>query len=308
MPLRHLTAFFVRGRPRWMVWALLVLLLVPTCGFAHGFAGKRFFPATLAVDDPFVTDEAGMLVSNRKTPNGDGTSTDTTDLALDYAKSVTPRFALSVGADYLHLKPDGMPAQNGFANSVIGGKYLVYLSEEGESLVSLGATVEVGGSGTARVGAASGSTVSPTLYFGKGFGGLPDALAYLRPLAVTGTLAPNLSASDLSARTATTGLTLQYNLAYLQAFVRDFNWGAPFDRMVLVTEFPLQTCTAGGCGGQSTGTVNPGVIWVGRYFQLGLEAAIPLNAASGTHTGVMAQLHLFVDDLYPEGLGRPLYR
>src|SRR6476646_5026684 len=27
---------------------------------AHGFAGKRFFPATLATDDPFVADELSL--------------------------------------------------------------------------------------------------------------------------------------------------------------------------------------------------------------------------------------------------------
>lgn len=305
MPLRHLNVLSV---PDCLRWVLLVLLLMPAWGRAHGVAGKRFFPATLAVDDPFVTDEAGALISNRKMPNGDGTSTDTTDLALDYAKSLTPRFALTLGMDYLHLTPDGMAAQNGFTDSTVGGKYLADLSEEGEALVSLGASVEVGGSGTARVGAEPGSTVSPTLYFGKGFGNLPDSLQYLRPLAVTGVVAPNLTASDLSVRTVTTGLTVQYNLNYLQSFVKDFGWGAPFDNMILVAEFPMRTCTAGGCGGGTTGTVNPGVIWIGRYYQLGLEAAIPLNGASGTHVGIMAQLHFFVDDLYPESLGRPLYR
>lgn len=308
MRIRHVIARSAHACLWWLRRAPLMLLLMPACGYAHGFAGKRFFPATLAVDDPFVADEAGMVLGNRTTPNAAGTSTDTTDLALDYTKSVTPRFALSVGADYLHLRPAGMPAQNGFANSVVGGKYLAYLDEDDEALVSLGATVEAGGSGSARVGAEPGSTLSPTLYFGKGFGNLPDTLQYLRPLAVTGTLAPNVSASDLSVRTATTGLTVQYNLNYLQSFVRDFGWGAPFDHMVLVVEFPLQACTAGGCGGQTRGTVNPGVIWIGRYYQLGLEATVPLNGASGTHTGIMAQLHFFVDDLYPESLGRPLYR
>lgn len=282
-------------------------VLMPLHAAAHGFAGKRFFPATLAVDDPFVTDEAGMLYSRRKTPNGDGTSTDTRDLAVDYAKSITPRFALSIGADYLHLKPDGMPAQNGFANSVVGAKYLVYLNEAGESLLSIGADVELGGSGTPRVGADSRSTVSPTLYFGKGFGQLPASLRYLRPFAVTGTLGPNFSASTWAAQSASMGLTIQYNLNYLQSFVKDFGWGAPFNRMLIITEFPLQTCTAPGCSGQTTGTVNPGVIWIGRQFQLGIEAAIPLNRASGTHTGIMAQLHLFIDDIYPQTLGRPIY-
>ncbi len=291
-----------------LLLAVAAVLLMPLHAGAHGFAGKRFFPATLAVDDPFVTDEAGILFSNRKTPNGDGTSTDTSDLAVDYAKSITPRFALSAGADYLHLVPDGAQGRNGFANSVVGGKYLAYLNEEGESLISIGANVELGGTGTARVGADSTSTVSPTLYFGKGFGELPDSLRYLRPFAITGTLAPNFSAASWDATSATTGLTIQYNLNYLQSFVKDFGWGAPFNRMLLIAEFPLQTCTAPGCGGQTTGTVNPGVIWVGKYYQLGLEAAIPFNHASGTHTGILAQLHFFIDDLYPQSLGRPIYR
>jgi hypothetical protein len=286
----------------------LALALGPGHALAHGFAGKRFFPATLAVDDPFVTDEAGVLYSNRKTPNGDGTNTGTGDLAVDYAKSITSRFALSVSGDYLQLKPDGAAARSGFANSAVGAKYLAYVNEEGESLLSVGAAVEIGGSGTPRVGASAGSTVSPTLYFGKGFGGLPDSLKYLRPLAVIGALAPNLSASHWAAQSATTGLTLQYNIAYLQSFVQDFGWGAPLDRMVFVVEFPVQTCTTGACSGQATGTANPGVIWVGRYFQLGFEATLPLNGASGSHAGFMAQLHFFVDDIDPQGLGRPLVR
>jgi hypothetical protein len=42
----------------------------------------------------------------------------------------------------------------------------------------------------------------------------------------------------------------------------------------------------------TTGTVNPGVIWVGGYFQVGLEAVIPINRESGSGVGVLGQLHL----------------
>jgi len=36
---------------------------------AHGFAGKRFFPASLAVEDPFVADELALpTISSRKVP------------------------------------------------------------------------------------------------------------------------------------------------------------------------------------------------------------------------------------------------
>lgn len=55
-----------------------------------------------------------------------------------------------------------------------------------------------------------------------------------------------------------------------------------------------------------TGTLNPGVLWPGKYVQLGLEAVIPLNHASGHGVGVLAQLHFFLDDLFPQSLGRPL--
>ena len=35
-------------------------VLVATPAFAHGYAGKRFFPATITTDDPFVADELSL--------------------------------------------------------------------------------------------------------------------------------------------------------------------------------------------------------------------------------------------------------
>ena len=46
-----------------------MLLTVAGLASAHGLAGKRFFPTTLAVDDPFVSDELSLpLVSHIKEP------------------------------------------------------------------------------------------------------------------------------------------------------------------------------------------------------------------------------------------------
>ena len=56
----------------------------------------------------------------------------------------------------------------------------------------------------------------------------------------------------------------------------------------------------------TTGTVNPGVIWVGSYFQVGAEAQIPVNRASGTGVGFLGQLHLYLDDMFPTTIGQPL--
>lgn len=82
------------------------------------------------------------------------------------------------------------------------------------------------------------------------------------------------------------GFTVQYSLQYLQSFVKDLGLGAPFDRLIPLVELPLETCLNRGCGGRTTGTVNPGLIWFGKYLQLGIEAAIPINDRSGKNVGV----------------------
>ena len=56
----------------------------------------------------------------------------------------------------------------------------------------------------------------------------------------------------------------------------------------------------------TTGTINPGLIWVGSYFQVGVEAIIPVNRDSGTGIGVIGQLHLYLDDIFPRSYGQPL--
>ena len=60
-------------------------------------------------------------------------------------------------------------------------------------------------------------------------------------------------------------------------------------------------------GTVTTGTISPGVIWTGRYYQVGIEAMIPINRESGTSVGVIAQLHLYLDDIFPNTIGRPLF-
>jgi hypothetical protein len=54
--------------------------------------------------------------------------------------------------------------------------------------------------------------------------------------------------------------------------------------------------------------VNPGIIWAGQYVQLAVEASIPVNSANGSHVGWIAQLHFFIDDLFPNTIGRPIFR
>ena len=62
-----------------------------------------------------------------------------------------------------------------------------------------------------------------------------------------------------------------------------------------------------GNSAKTTGTINPGVIYVSNYYQIGLEAIVPINRDSGRSVGAMAQLHIYLDDLMPTTLGKPLF-
>ncbi len=319
-----------------VVFTLLIVLSTPMLSWAHGFAGKRFFPSTLSIDDPFVSDELSLIISHIKEPGGGEESpTLSTVLSGDFTKRITPSLGISVGGDFRHLNPDEGKTKNGFGNLDFGMKYQLFTSAPHEALLSVGLDVELGGTGNRSVGAEAFSTISPGLFFGKGFGDLPEGAKYLKPLAVTGILAPkfptrskNVTTSVHEETNADTGevtqeierkvernpvslswgFTVQYNLQYLQSFVKDVGLGAPFNRMIAVVEFPLETCLNRGCSGQTTGTVNPGLIWFGKYVQLGLEATMPLNARTGKNVGVLGLLHFFIDDLFPQSLGRPIFR
>src|SRR5215831_18786299 len=61
---------------------------------AHGFAGKRFFPATLVIEDPFVADELSLpTISYFKQPaSGDEPATKETGFSADISKRITENF------------------------------------------------------------------------------------------------------------------------------------------------------------------------------------------------------------------------
>jgi len=164
----------------------------------------------------------------------------------------------------------------------------------------------VGGTGAKRVGAESFSTVTPALFFGKGLGDLPENLSGLRPFAVTGSIGVAMPSSSAAPNVLATGFTLQYSIPYLQSAVKDVGLRAPFNRMIPIIEITMEKPIDRG-GGPTTGTVNPGVLWAGRSMQLGLEAIVPMNSRSGSGVGFIAQLHFYLDDLFPQSLGRPIY-
>ena len=291
--------------------------------FAHGFAGKRFFPATLATEDPFVADELSLPTISRQRfgASDESPALRETDFAIDMSKRITDNLGIGFGATYKQLSPSEGNRQSGFDNLEASIKYQFYSSAEREAILSAGIDWDIGGSGTRRVGAESFSTITPSIFFGKGFGDLPEEARYLRPFALTGSLGvgfPTRSSTttvgddgeesvERHPHTLEWGFALEYSVPYLQSFVKDMGIGAPFDRMIPLVEFALSTPLDRG-GGGTTGTINPGILWAGTYAQVSVEAVIPVNDRSGKGVGWIAQLHFFLDDLFPNSLGRPLVR
>ena len=288
---------------------------------AHGLIGKCFLPATLAIDDPFVADELTFpTVSHIKVPaSNDSPATKETDLSVELSKRLSPDLGVSLGGTYRILDQDHAPTLKGFDNLEVGLKYVFFKNAEHETLLSAGVGWDVGGTGSKKVGAASFDTVTPQLFWGKCFGDLPDSLEFVKPFVFTGffgvaiptrsstsiaTVDPDTGMTDLekerNPNVAQWGFTIQYDLLYLQSFVRDIGLKAPFNRMVPLVEFAMQTpLDRVKDAGRTTGTVNPGIIWFGRYVQLGVEAQIPINERSGKNVGILGQVHFYLDDIAP---------
>jgi hypothetical protein len=316
--MKHLSLFF------WLICAVCEFgVTSQVCG--HGFAGARFFPATLVTDDPFVADELSLpTVSTIRTPEDGGTRE--MELSAEISKRITPEFAIEIGDNFTSLNPHEGRAMNGFGNLELGGKYQLLKNGVHEAIVSIGLGVEIGGTGSRSVGADSFSTWSPGIFFGKGFNELPAGLRFLKPLALTGqvgiaiptsasthsvTVDPETGEREIEIERHPDilewGFALEYSVIYLQSQVQDMHLHAPFDRLIPLVELAFESPLNRGPQGPTTGTINPGIIWAGKYFQVGVEAVVPINEHTGNNVGVIAQLHFFVDDLFPHSLGRPLF-
>jgi methionine-rich copper-binding protein CopC len=219
--------------------------------------------------------------------------------------------------------PTGTGA-SGFQNLDTTFKYRFYKDPVHELIMSVGLSIEWGGSGASGVGADKFTTYTPTFFFGKGFGDLPDTVWWARPIALTGTVGYSIPGSAQTATfdpdTGNTdielhpqflkwGLSLQYSMPYLKSAVYDFALPDFVNRLIPIVEAQFQTPAANFAGLElkTTGTINPGVIYVSNYYQIGLEAIIPINRDSGHNVGALAQLHVYLDDLFPTTIGKPIF-
>jgi hypothetical protein len=268
----------------------LAFIVLPRFAHCHGYAGDRYFPPTIEVDDPFAADEF-HLVGGRRPRSDEPASQRSSVYQLGGGIEIGDGFGVSLDAVYRSANENLGDGRNGFDNLGFAFKRELVIDAKHEYAITAALGVELGGTGTN--GTKSGSTYTPTLFYAKGFGDLPDSLRFLRPLAVTGALGREFTTDSQRPEMLNWGFTIQYSLLYLQSLVTNLELREPFNRLVAVIEFPVRTCLNRGCSGETTGTINPGVVWVGNGFNLAIEAVKPLNAQSGHGTGIMFQFQKF---------------
>ncbi|WP_036259849.1 hypothetical protein [Methylocapsa aurea] len=300
---------------------------------SHVFVGSRFFPATLTIDDPGVNDELALptfaYLANPDIILDDGTHQGSRqyNYSFEYSKRITPDFGISIEDSYTRLTPLG----SGWQNLETSLKYQLFINAEHEFILSLGVGFEWGHTGNATVGAEPFTSWEPQIFFGKGAGDLPTELDIFRPFAVTGQMGVALSTHPINVsvsfdpetrlntvdieRSPTAlnwGFSLQYSLPYMNSNVLAID-NEFLKHLIPLVEVSFSTPianigpTGSGNSHVTIGTINPGVIYSARYFQIGIEALIPVNADSGKHVGAIAQLHFYLDDIFPDSLGKPLF-
>ena len=100
---------------RTFAFGLLMTLLLFSYASAHCYVGARFFPATLATDDPCVADEMSLpTVAWSKT--GDIPAGTEVDISVEISKRITEDFGVSIGDTWSQIRQPGNPTLAGFGN------------------------------------------------------------------------------------------------------------------------------------------------------------------------------------------------
>ena len=268
---------------------------------AHAIAGDRIFPATIATDDPSVASEISLPTANwlPGPVDSSGNVPQVKSIGGELDLLLLPNFALGISDGWSAQTARAEKGAYGFDNIEVSAKYKFFENDDHEILMSIGLVADIGGTGSVNAGADSLSIFTPTFYFGKGMGDLPDGMALLKPLAITGTIGLGLPQSGANPYTFEPGIAVEYNMQYLKTAVKDYDLPDVLNRLVPLVEVPL---SVGLNRGSSTwgGTVNPGVIYLANTWQLGVEATIPVTANDQHGVGIAVQLHVFLDDWLPE--------
>lgn len=284
------------------ILAVTLLLLTIGRAEAHGIAGNRFFVGTMTFDDPAVNDELSSIFSALKRTAPGGTAVER-QLTTETSRLLTPNLAIGAETSWIDRGGHNPSGASGVDGLRLNLKGLVFRDDPREMLLSAG--LEWGLPGVGRRQLEAHGAITPGLFFGKGFGDLPDGLAALRPFAVTGAFGwERPTGRGPATDVVHWGASLQFSTLYLTG---RFTGGPPLQEP-LFQWLPLVELAGDTPRRGKTGmTINPGIAYVGDSYQIAAELILPLNREAGRAPGFMVKLLLFTDDLLPSLFGKPLF-
>jgi hypothetical protein len=281
------------------------------------------FISTLLIDDPNVADEASIpTFSYLPGPKEEGGVSTEYGLGFQFFKTITRNFGFSLDTGYSWLTRPGDKTANGWENLTVGLKYIPYYNDPHEFMVSVGiqrqfARTGANGTNGATLENADSSSTIPSLYFAKGFGDVPVDL--LRPFMLTGQLSYQIADKKLKVDPDTGtpinngipnawfgGLSLQYSLRYLSSQVKDYGLPTFVNRLTPVVEMSWSSPASKPNNSATTFLWGVGLNYTADVYAVTVEMLIPGNRNTGSHLGVIAQFHLYFEDLLPNTLGKPI--
>src|SRR5256886_4161211 len=229
-------------RIRASVVGALLCGLTASLAHAHGVVGQRSFI------EPFITEDVNPkneFVIGR--PEWDH-SRDGRTLSLGFGleKKLSDRFSITLDSawDDITPKPHDEPHASGFNNLGITLKYAFFIDPAHEAIASI-ALESTAPTGTEKVGAEKAPSFKPFLLYGKGPNELPDFLKYLRPFAVQGDAAFEISTDRNRTTTLAHNVAVDYSVPYLQQALRDIGLPSPLTDSIADTEFCLEHSMTG---------------------------------------------------------------
>ena len=160
-----------------------------------------------------------------------------------------------------------------------------------ETLVAASVSWGIGGVGNPDLHAHAYNTLEPGVFFGRGYGDLPDRLSWFRPFAIAGALVADFPLSHQSRPRPSaalvdnpvivhTGFALEYSTLYL---THRFNGEPPSEepvkQFIPLIEFAFDSPLNGGYGTETSATMNPGLAYVARLSNSRRRSSCPLAAS-----------------------------
>ncbi len=283
-------------RRAWICRCVGVWLCFATASaHAHGIVGNRTFL------EPFVTEDANPKNEFVIAKPGFFNTSEGNEFALGFAleKKLAAHSSVVIEGERTSERAGGEPHAEGFQNLGILFKYSLWQSPEREFILSPALEIELP-TGDQDVGAERDPVVTPLLLFARGLGDLPPSLTYFRPLALMGDVGFEISTNEETETVFKYNALLMYSSPYLHAHIRNLGAPWPLNRLIPLVEFNFET-RINGPSRTTEARVTPGLVYQGKFIQLGVAGQFPLNHTTDRELdpSILFILDLFYDDLFP---------